>query len=156
MTTLGMTRTLNGLIPADGESEEALRAIKVGTFVRVDVHRMRNAAFFRKWWALVRTGFGLWSEFAAMPTYQGEPVTPDFDRLRRDLVIPCGRYRAVANVRGEVRLEADSLKWGSMSEAEFEELYDRTLNVLLAKVLPPGVTDESRLREAADALLRFA
>jgi hypothetical protein len=153
---LVMLRTVNGLIPGTEDAAEYLTKIKPGTVVRCKATRMRNGPFFRKWWALVGVGYDLWREHATMPTYQGEPIAPNRDRFRRDLTIMCGFYTPVANLAGEVRLEAASLAWDRMTEDEFEKLYSKTIDVLLAKVLPLGVSDERRLRESADALLRFA
>lgn len=151
-----MIRTAGGaLAPMDEAGQDAVRKIKVGAVVRVDLTRMRNGAFHRKWFALLRLGFDLWSEHATMPTYRGQPVAPEFDRFRRDVTILAGFRKVVVNVRGEARVEAESVRWSEMSEERFEALYDKTIDVLLRRVLPDGVTTEARLREAVDLILGF-
>lgn len=157
MTTIHAIRSQSGhLIPANDESAEALRKLKAGAVVQLDIRRMRNGQFFRKWWALAKVAFDLWTETADMPLYKGEPVQPSFDRFRKDLTILAGHYKVVVNIRGETRLEADSLAWSKMDESEFEKLYSDTINAVLQKVLRAGVTDEAKLRQMAESVLEFA
>lgn len=152
-----LSKTLSGaLAPADDEAIELLSKVKVGAIVRCEIVRMRNGQFFRKWFALLRVGFDLWCEHATMPEYMGEMVAPDFDRWRRDVTILCGFGRPVVNIKGEVRMEADSPSFASMDEDRFETLYSRTIDVLLRKVLPDGVATEESLRESVDRIMQFA
>lgn len=148
-----------GLIPACEESADWLRKKKLGATVLVDPREMRNGRFFRKWWALVKLGYDYWSECAATIEFKGKPVLPEFDRFRKDVTILAGFYYPVVNLKGEVRIEALSLKWAKMTEEEFAKLYDATIQVMLQKVFN-GTTckewSESELRSVADQVLQFA
>lgn len=150
-----LTKTLQGFAPFSDDEREKLRRIKIGATVRCEITQARNGAFFRKWWALAKIGFDRWAETAQTQEYKGRAVMPDFDRFRRDLTILCGLYRPVYNVRGEVRLEAESLKWSQMSEERFEELYSKTIDVILQQIIPNAGYDEATLRKAVDAVLEF-
>lgn len=148
-----------GLIPACEESTEWLRKKKLGATVLVDPREMRNGRFFRKWWALVKLGYDYWSECAATIQFKGQAVLPEFDRFRKDITILAGFYHPVVNLKGEVRIEAASLKWAKMSEEEFTKLYDATIQVMLQRVFNGTVCKswtESELRSVADQIMQFA
>lgn len=148
-----------GLVPACEEASQWLAKKKLGATILVEPREMRNAAFFRKWWALVKLGYDYWSENAATIEYRGRPVLPDFDRFRKDVTISAGFYTPVVNLKGEVRIEPESLKWGSMKEERFSQLYEATVQVLLQRVFNGQITErwsEQQLKRVADEVLRFA
>jgi hypothetical protein len=149
----------SGLIPACEESADWLRKKKLGSTILVEPREMRNGAFFRKWWALVKLGYDYWSESAQTIEFKGQPVLPDFDRFRKDVTISAGFYYPVVNLKGEVRIEPESLKWASMTEERFEKLYSATIQVLLQRVFNGAVCkrwSEQDLRSVADQILSFA
>lgn len=58
-----------------------------------------------------------------------------------------------------MRLEAESLKWASMTEERFGQLYDATIQVLLSKVFNGKVCkewSEDEIRSVAEQLEAFA
>jgi hypothetical protein len=151
-----LRKTVGGFVPDSDRDTEAARALKFGQVVKAKVVRERSYLFFKKWWALVETGFGLWCELAKMPTYKGESVAPDLERFRKDITILAGFGRPVVNIRGEVRMEAESIAFGNMTEERFEALYSATINALISKVLGGyGVTEE-RLRSMVEAVMEFS
>jgi len=125
----------------------------------VEPREIRNGAFFRKWWALVKLGYEYWEGSAQTIEYKGHAVLPDFDRFRKDVIIMCGHYHPVVGIKEEVRIEPDSLRWSQMDEGTFEKLYEATIRVLLARVfngkICPAWTEE-QLREVAEKFLEFA
>lgn len=157
MATIHVLKTATGaLIPANDESIEAIKRFRVGNVVKVEVTQMRNGAFFRKWWALAKIAFDMWTETAQMPKHKGVAIEPTFDRFRHDLTIQAGYYKVVVNINLETRLEADSLAWGSMDEETFEKLYSNTINVVLNKVLAGRGLDDKTLRNMVDQVMEFA
>lgn len=148
-----------GLVSACEEATAWLSKKKLGATILVEPREMRNGSFFRKWWALVKLGYDYWSEGAATIEYRGQPVLPEFDRFRKDVTILAGFYRPVVNIKGEVRIEPESLKWASMSEETFSKLYDATIQVLLSKVFNGKICKqwtEEQLRGVASQILEFA
>jgi len=148
-----------GLTPACEEAREWLAKKKLGATILVEPHEMRNGPFFRKWFALVEMAFGYWSESVKTQEYKGEPVLPNFKHFRNDVTILAGFHHPVVNLKGEVRLDADSLKWSKMSEKTFTDLYDATIQVLLRMVFNGKICDkwpEEQLRSVAEEVLRFA
>lgn len=156
MAELIMIRQPGGaLVPATDEDAEALRKIKAGAAVRVEVKQIRNYKFLQKFFCLAKYAFDIWSETIPPMEYKGQPVKPDFDRFRRDLIILTGRFDATYNARGEVRLEAKSISFASMSEDDFERLYSETINVILAKILGGTRMTEDQLRNHVDNVLAY-
>ena len=153
---LTLLRTPQGFIPANDAEAEKCRKVKFGATVRADIAQMRNAAFHRKWFALVKIAFDVWSETMPTQEYKGEHVLADFDRFRKDVTILAGHYRPVFNARGECRLEADSIAFGNMDEETFEKLFSKTIDVILKSILPNSAYDEQTLRALADEVVRFA
>lgn len=134
MSELLLLKAGKVLAPASDEAEEWLSKKKQGATILADVHEMRNGAYFRKWWSLVKYAYDEWSETCEPQEYKGQPVLPDFERFRKDVTILAGFYRPTWNVKGELRVEAESLKWASMSEERFNELFNATLKALVEKV----------------------
>jgi hypothetical protein len=156
MAELFMVRQPGGaLYPATDEDAEALRKIKPGAAVRVEVRQVRNYKFHRKWFALAKYAFDVWSDTVSPQEYRGQPVKPDFDRFRKDLTILCGLYTPVFNARSELRLEAKSISFSSMSEDEFEVLFSRTIDVVLQKILVGAELTEEQLRQHVDNILAY-
>jgi hypothetical protein len=146
-------------VPACEEAQDWLKKKKFGVTILVEPREMRNGAFFRKWWALVQLGYEYWSECAHTIQYKGQDVLPEFDRFRKDVTILSGHYHAVVNLKGEIRIEADSLKWASMDEETFRKLYDSTIQVLLTRVFNGEICKqwtEEELRRVVDQVLEFA
>lgn len=152
-------RGTTGLLPACEEAAEWLRKKKLGATILVEPREARNGAFHRKYFALLNLAFDYWKDHAETMEYKGEPVLPNFERFRRDVAILAGFYKPVTNIKGEVRLEAESISFAAMSEERFEELYGATINVLLQRVFNGRVCPkwtEEQLRSVAQQVLEFA
>jgi hypothetical protein len=148
-----------GLLPACEEATEWLRKKKLGAVIMVEPREMRNGSFFKKWFALLEMAYSYWSETVKPMEYRGQPVLPSFVRFRKDMTILAGYYEAVANLKGEVRIEASSIAWASMNEETFTKLYDATIQVLLQRVFNGTVCKswtESELRSVSEQILAFA
>ena len=157
MTSLHLIRTQSGaFVPATDEDADLARRFKVGETVRMELRLMRNGQFHRKWFALVKIAYDIWAETMPAQEYHGRDVLPDFDRFRRDLVIMAGFFRPVCNARGELRVEAESIAWGSMTQDRFEKLYSATIDVILTKIIPQRNMTEAELREWAERVVRFS
>lgn len=154
-----LIRVPMGFAAANDEAQESLKHFPLGSVGRMDVKLMRNYQFFKKWWALVKMGFDYWAESCSPRDYKGIPVLPEFNRFRKDVTIMAGFYQPVWNVNGEMRVEAESLSWASMSEERFTKLYDATVQVLLRKVFNGKNAQrwsEGQLRDVTEQVMRFA
>ena len=156
MTTIYLRKTLGGFLPDTEEDQEKCKRFKMGDVCKAEVVNPRNYKFLRKWFALLKVGYDLWEETCPRHKHKGVDVLPDFERFRRDVTILSGFAKTVVNIRGELRLEAESVAFANMSEERFEELYSATINVLLHKVLTGRGISEMLLRNMADLVLDFA
>ena len=151
-----LIRTAQGLGPYSEDTEAWLAKIKPGAMVFAKVSQPRNPIFHRKAFALLKYAFDYWAETAPPQKYKGADVHPDFERFRRDITILAGHYHTTVNLKGEVRLEADSWAFGSMSAEQFETLYSKLMEVLLQRVFTAKRWNEEQLREIVDGLVGFA
>lgn len=148
-----------GLVSACEEATDWLSKKKLGATILVEPREMRNGKFFKKWFALVEMAYGHWAEAVEPLEYKGQPVFPSFLRFRKDLTIMAGYYEAVVNLKGEMRIEAASISWANMDEKTFGDLFEATIQVLLAKVFNGRVCkqwSERQLRDVAEQILSFA
>ena len=149
-------KTMSGaMVPMD-QDENPLKSYKVGAVVRCKTSEMRNGSYFRKWWALTKTGFDLWTETEPRREFKGMEIEPNFERFRKDVTILAGFFVPTFNVKGEIRLEAASLRWDKMKEKEFDALYQKTIDVILQKIIPHRKLSEEQLRDWAGKVLEFA
>lgn len=152
-------RSATGLLPACEEAAEWLRKKKLGALILVEPREPRNGKFFKKWFALVELGYSYWKDNVQPMEFRGHPVLPNFKRFRKDVTILAGFYETSVNLKGEVRFEAESIAWAKMSEERFTQLYDATIQVLLAKVFNGRCCpewSEQQLRDMAERILEFA
>lgn len=155
MAEIFLRRTVGGFVPDSEADQDRVRKFKMGEVVRAKVSKPRNLKFFRKWWGLVTVGFEMWQELGVRAEFKGEEVRPNIERFRKDVTILAGHFHPVVNLRGELRLEADSIAFDGMAEETFEALYNETLAVLVHKVMRGKVTEE-KLREMAEQIEAFA
>lgn len=130
---------LNGALhPYDEESHEALKKFRSGVPLRVKITRPRNYQFHKKYFALLNLAFDYWEP----PENQvGEK---NFDRFRKDVTILAGFYERYVRLDGSTRVEPKSISFAKMSEREFEELYQKTIDVIVKYVLRQYSGDELR------------
>lgn len=139
------------LVPADPQAAEYIAKLKLGASVKGKFTKQNNPAFHRKMMALFNLGFDAFNPGAL--TYKGQVVEKSFDQFRHDITILAGYYETTITLRGEVRLVAKSLSFGSMEQDEREALYSAVINVLLAKVLTTYTRDD--LDDVVNRLMAF-
>jgi len=126
------------LMPAQESDRELLKHVKVGQVCRLQLSRVRNYQFHRKYFALLNLAFDYWEppEHGKGSAWREKiPVEKNFERFRRDLIILAGYYEATFRLNGDIRIEARSISFGAMDEDEFEELYNATISVIVKHVL---------------------
>jgi hypothetical protein len=122
------------LIPYDEGAAEFVRKMKTGELAHADYKRVRNYKFHKKYFALIKFAFDQWEPKDNLQ-YLGQPVLKNIKRFRKDVAILCGFFETTVNLKGEIRLEAKSISFSQMDEIEFEELYQATISVVLARIL---------------------
>ena len=142
------TATSYALMPAHETDLEALKKLPKDQPLRVKVTRMRNVDHHRKWWALVNLAFDYWE-----PGEDNQVGEKNLERFRKDLIILAGFYKQYIRIDGSTRIEPKSISFGSMSQDEFEGLYEKTIDVIIKHVLRNYTGDE--LRSVVDQVEEF-
>jgi hypothetical protein len=154
---IALIKTPSGaLVPMDDEQAEKLKRFKAGSIVRGEYAAMRNGPFFRKWFALAQFAFDMWADCVPPQEYKGQTVQPVFDKFRKDLTILAGYWHPVFNIDGTFKVEADSIAWAKMNEETFEVLYSKTIDAILARVLPRHGLGRETLQHHVDRVMEFA
>ena len=119
----------NVLYPCPDSDMDQIRKLPKHQPLRVKITRIRNVEFHRKYFALMNMAFDYWEPPS---DYAGEK---NFQRFRDDVTILCGFYDQYVRLNGDVRLEAKSISFANMDQDEFEELYSKTIDVIIKYVL---------------------
>jgi len=114
-----LVKQLNNTFKVAYDSDyERLKKVKVGEVYECEIKQPRNLKFHKKYFALVKMLF------------DNQERYKDMEELRRDLTIEAGFYNERANFQGEVIREAKSISFASMTQSDFDDLYDRTIYVI--------------------------
>jgi hypothetical protein len=153
MAEIILTKAANGtLVPVDPQAAEYIAKLKLGAGVSATVKKHRNPRFHRKYFALLNLAYEAWEP--ADKEFRGMPVQKNFDRFRKDVIIAAGFYDVVVNINGDVRAEAKSINFSSMDDAEFSDLYSKTVDVVLNRFLTNYSRDD--LDNVIDQILSFS
>ena len=153
---LSLIKLANGtLAPADEASNEELAKVKTGVQMHGTFTRQRNAAFHRKFFALIGIGFDMWCEFTPSREYKGETIAPSKDEFRSNVTILAGYYTTTFDINGGLHLRAKSIRFAAMDQDEFQTLYSKVIDVLLTKVLTNRNITERALRDHVERVLAF-
>lgn len=127
-----------------------------GEVFRVEVKKIRNGKFFRKWWALVNLAYEAWSDGLPAVDIDGTRVLPNFDEFRKDVTIKAGFYESVFTLNGDLKLSAKSISWAAMNEEKFQELYQATITAILRFVLPNSRLTAELLNQWVEKVIGMA
>lgn len=116
-----MVRTINGLLPDDERATEALRGIKIGQTVAVEVTRPRNIQHHRLYWA--------------MCTKIGNALDVAPENISDVLKLRTGHFVVVHTKAGPVHLPR-SISFAAMDQAAFREFFERCAKVISMEWLP--------------------
>lgn len=134
---LHLLNTAHGLQPCYDEDFDEKKKLKIGTVYCADVKKARNVAFHRKYFALINCAWA----------YQNHKVETHFkgniDLFRKTVEIASGHCETVYSIKRKEWIEVPkSIAFDKMDEIEFQDLYNRVLNVLLSVFLKHIPEDE--------------
>ncbi len=109
----------NTLKAAHDSDLEEMKKLKAGETYQFDFTKPRNIKFHNKFFALLNM------------TYQNQEIYNDITRMRKELTKACGFYESYLNHKGNRVYEAKSISFSSMDEAEFTNLYNKFLDVII-------------------------
>ena len=149
-----LLKTLTGLAPADMMAEEFLRKKKLGSVLSAEIRQVRNYEFHKKWFALLNIGYENWEPKDVI--WPHSVPEKNFDRFRADIIILCGFYDSVFRLDGSVRIEPKSISFAKMTEETFQDLYNKTIDVLMKHVYNNSNIDADELEGIVQKYLDFA
>ena len=142
----------NGLLrAANEETLEFLSKKKLGAGVSGEFKQIRNYRFLKKYMALMNIGYDAFDP--EIVEHKGHVVAKNFDRFRKDITILAGYFTYTSDINGNVKAAAKSISFGKMEEEDFNKLYSKTIDVLLAKVLGNYTKDD--LERVVEQVLNF-
>jgi len=122
-------------MPLYDEDYEAKKKLKNGEVYEAEIKLVRNYKFHKKFFALISAGYSLLPE----RTQNGFRSTEGF---RAYCIVAAGFYELYYNPRLKEFVEIPkSLKFSSMDNAEFEEVYERVKDVIFG-LLGSRITEE--------------
>lgn len=138
-TELWLQRRMGHLVPANAQSAELLAKLPDDRWVLAEVRNPRNLKHHRKYFALLQA------------VYPHQSVWPTLRSFQRAMKKALGHGEWVTSSDGRQEFIEDSISFASMDQTEFEQFYDRAVEVILTKVLP-NVDSADLEREVADIL----
>ena len=128
-----VVKTTFGLKPAYDSDLENFKKIPLNEIFEIEYKKRRNVRFHRKFFSLINL------------YYSNQDNYTNVDDLRHDLLIVSGFYEDKTNyLTGEITRVSKSLKFSSMDEIEFNQVYEAVKNTI-SKLL--SVSNEELERE---------
>lgn len=134
-----LRKNLRGFEPADEDAIEALRKIKRGEVVRVELRRPRSHPQHNLAMAVLKLAFNNQDKYKR------------FDDLLIEVKLKCGHYREHITTKGKVIYVPKSIAFESMPQDDFNVFFEKMIDVVLDDILP-GV-DEGDFREEVLAMV---
>lgn len=118
-----------GFYPHHDRDAEILTKLKTGDVYPVEIKKSRNGKFHGKVFSFLNFCFDHWRNGNE---FQDEIM--QFDVFRKHLTVLAGFYHELFNINGELRIEAKSISYGSMSQQEYEHFYNAIINAAMKHV----------------------
>ncbi|MDD0824637.1 DUF1367 family protein [Mannheimia sp. AT1] len=118
--------------PLNDDEAERLKSFQNNEQYEIEIKKPRHPAFHRKVFAFFNFCFEHWS--VDKTEWQYFDGRTQFDKFRKDLTILAGFFNKIYNIKGELRLEAKSLKYSEMEQDEFEACYSALINAAIKHV----------------------
>jgi hypothetical protein len=112
-----VTKTLNGLVPADDEAKEVLRKFKLGDTLRAEVKKPRNYQHHKMFFALLTM------------TFENQDSYKSFEHFRKAVLIEAGHVDEIITLDGEIVLIPKSIDYSTLDEIEFSKVFNEAMAV---------------------------
>lgn len=132
------------LAPLNDDEAERLKSFQNNEQYEIEIKKQRNPAFHRKVFAFFKFCFDHWAADKTEWKYFNEKK--QFDTFRKNLTVLAGFKEVTYKLDGSLRVEAASLSYGNMEQAEFEQCYSALINAALVNIFG-GTTDENVINQ---------
>lgn len=121
------------LAPASDIEESRMARFKNGEYYEIEIKQGRNYEYHKKVFSFFNYCYQYWGgEHLETVDQAGQ-----FEVFRKHLTCLAGHYDKFFNVKGEVRVEAKSIDYGSMNQEEFECFFHNLLNAAMKHIFEP-------------------
>ena len=117
-------------IPAYNSDKELSDQIKTGEVIKVKYSKPRNYKFHKKYFALLDLAF------------QNQDRIDCFEYFREQIIMRAGYFVEYIDFKGTVQYRPQSISFGNMDEITFNELYSKSLDVIIKYVLTGNTKEE--------------
>lgn len=126
-------RTMNGLKPADANSEGVINELPIGQTLKVTITQPRNVAHHRKFFAMLNI------------IYENQSHYQSLDELLYAVKMKLG-YVIPVTIKGQQGFMPKSISFTSMDQSAFSEFYERTVDFVATEIIP-GLDENDLARE---------
>ena len=120
------------LLPAFDTEAQKLERFKTGAVYPIEIKTSRHPEFHGKVFSFLQFCFDHWS--ADKTDARFKTSAAQFDTFRKNLTVLAGYKDVTFTIDGRLRVDAKSLAFNNMSQAEFEECYSALINAALVHV----------------------
>jgi hypothetical protein len=101
----------------DSDYEKVMK-VKVGEIYKCQITKPRNYEFHKKYFALINM------------VYENQELFDNIEDLRSELTIKAGFFSIYHGLDGNIKKKANSISFSEMDGFQFQELYERTKDVI--------------------------
>jgi hypothetical protein len=109
---------------------------------QLSITKPRNLSFHKKFFALLNVGF------------QNQDFYANFEDFKDEIKLKTGFFKKHYTLKGNIIYFPLSIAFNKMDEIEFEELYEKTITVLIRDIIA-GLNKED-LENAVEQIINFA
>ena len=121
--------TMSGLIPMTSEDYDLKKRLKIGEVYSVDIKLVRNYEFHKKYFALINCAWEFMTE-------KQQAFFKDIEKFRKTIEVAAGHCEPFySHERKEWFDIPKSIAFDKMDNSQFEDLYQRVLDVLFLTAL---------------------
>lgn len=129
-----MRKLYDKFVPVDICQLEAMEELKMNGEYKAVLTQPRNSQFHRKFFALLNACYKNYEQPEVY--YYEVRVFKSLERFREEIIIACGYWELSLDKKDRVIQVAKSISFAKMDQIQFEQLFSKAIDVILADYLP--------------------
>jgi len=142
----------DSLVPSDKSQLELMEQLRPGGEYKAVLSQPRNIGFHRKFFGLLNKCYDNYEQPEVF--YRDVRVFKSLARFREEIIIACGYWELGLDKKNRVIQVAKSISFAKMDQVEFEQLFSKAIDVILADYMPNY--DRSDMDKLIAEILSFA
>ncbi|MDP1774239.1 MAG: DUF1367 family protein [Methylobacter sp.] len=129
-----MRKLYDKFIPVDMHQLEVMEELKMNGEYKAVLTQPRNLGFHKKFFALLNACY---KNYEQPEVFHREiRVFKSLERFREEIIIACGYWDLGLDKKNRVIQVAKSISFAKMDQIQFEQLFSKAIDVILADYLP--------------------